>query len=83
MSFFGLMTVRAHEAVVEALTLQRDRSLIREQNEAETCGRLLVANRALRAERDAALAELAHWKQHGQLRDPATGRLIPKQKAIA
>lgn len=29
---------------------------------------------------DKAAAELAHWKKHGQLRDPATGRLIPKAK---
>lgn len=26
-------------------------------------------------------AELSHWKKHGQLRDPKTGRLIPKAKA--
>lgn len=32
---------------------------------------------------DAALdaAELAHWRQYGQLRDPKTGRLIPKREA--
>lgn len=30
--------------------------------------------------RDKAAFELAFWKKHGQLRDPATGRLIPKAK---
>lgn len=30
--------------------------------------------------RDKATFELAFWKKHGQLRDPATGRLIPKAK---
>ena len=25
-------------------------------------------------------AELAHWKANGQLRDPKTGRLIPREK---
>lgn len=28
-------------------------------------------------------AELDHWRAHGQLRDPKTGRLIPKAKAAA
>lgn len=28
-------------------------------------------------------AELDHWRKHGQLRDPATGRLIPKEAAAA
>lgn len=35
------------------------------------------------ADRDRLAAELAHWKQHGQLRDPKTGRLIPKAKTEA
>lgn len=49
----------------------------------------------LKAERDSLLEDkmamahdindlrkaLAHWKKHGQLRDPATGRLIPKAQA--
>lgn len=48
----------------------------------------------LKAERDSLLEDkmamahdindlrkaIAHWKKHGQLRDPATGRLIPKAK---
>lgn len=34
--------------------------------------------RQAEAAHDKAAAELAHWKKHGQLRDPATGRLIPK-----
>ena len=36
--------------------------------------------RQAEAAHDKAAAELAHWKKHGQLRDPATGRLIPKAK---
>lgn len=49
--------------------------------------RLLAELATLKAERDIldeacnkAAIELAHWKKHGQLRDPATGRLIPKAK---
>ena len=36
---------------------------------------------ALKVERDKTATEIAHWKKHGQLRDPATGRLIPKAQA--
>jgi hypothetical protein len=47
-------------------------------------GQLVEANKqrgrrdAYKLQLDSALTELDHWKQHGQLRDPATGRLIPK-----
>jgi hypothetical protein len=41
---------------------------------AETIGRLQRENARL-------LGELANWQKHGQLRDPATGRLIPRVKA--
>lgn len=30
---------------------------------------------------DELTAELAHWRKHGQLRDPKTGRLIPKAQS--
>ncbi|MEG8223856.1 hypothetical protein OSJ57_25140 [Sphingomonas sp. HH69] len=36
--------------------------------------------RQAEAAHDKVSSELAHWKKHGQLRDPATGRLIPKAK---
>ena len=36
---------------------------------------------AARAEAEANKAELARWRQYGQMRDPATGRLIPRVKA--
>lgn len=39
--------------------------------------------RAAEAAYEKAAAELAHWKKFGQLRDPATGRLIPKPKVEA
>jgi len=37
----------------------------------------------LQSRLDDALERLAHWERHGQLRDPATGRLIPKARATA
>lgn len=46
------------------------------KQERETAERFLERNVALQA-------ELHHWRAHGQLRDPKTGRLIPKAKAAA
>lgn len=83
MSFLGLMTVRAHEAVVKEKSDVIAR-LVEQKREykalAGTSRSLKIEMAALRDDRDALAAQLAHWKKHGQLRDPATGRLIPKPK---
>ena len=63
-----------HEAVVTTLKASiaiRDGKAV---VDAETIGRLQRENARL-------LGELANWQKHGQLRDPATGRLIPRVKA--
>ena len=38
---------------------------------------------AIRARLDVVGAELDHWRANGQLRDPKTGRLIPRAKTEA
>lgn len=64
MPFWKFMTVAEHERIMDQLRdLVGDRA---SQRDAET-------RRA-----NALAAELDHWKKYGQLRDPATGRLIPK-----
>lgn len=50
------------------------------KQERETAGRILQRNIAVQARLDVVGAELDHWRKHGQLRDPATGRLIPRAK---
>lgn len=57
-----------------------DAALNDAQRERETAGRLLGKNVALRSEIAELTAELAHWRANGQLRDPKTGRLIPRAK---
>ncbi|WP_394440140.1 hypothetical protein ACGGKE_03710 [Sphingobium naphthae] len=52
------------------LIAQREKQAARD---AETIGRLQRENTQL-------LAQLANWRANGQLRDPKTGRLIPKAK---
>lgn len=44
MPFFGLMTVRAHEAAVETLIADRAEALVAEQAERETVARLVGKN---------------------------------------
>jgi len=61
------------------------------QRERETTGRLIQRNRELQTQVLAARAEaeankvdaeeLEQWRKYGQMRDPATGRLIPRVKA--
>ncbi|GLT02934.1 hypothetical protein GCM10007897_43640 [Sphingobium jiangsuense] len=38
---------------------------------------------AIRRENKALHSKLRYWQAHGQLRDPATGRLVPKAQTAA
>ncbi|WCP14533.1 hypothetical protein sphantq_02979 [Sphingobium sp. AntQ-1] len=62
MSFFGLMTVKAHEAAMAVFISDRAKAMVDAQQERETAGRLLGKNVALRSEVAALTAELATLK---------------------
>ena len=72
-----LITKKKHVAVVKGL--QQDVRAL------EATAKLYQQQRNIaRAEAEANKAdaeELARWRQYGQMRDPATGRLIPRVKA--
>lgn len=63
------ITKRKHDAIVAHM---------------HKCARELTAERDAETKRANELAaELAHWKANAQMRDPKTGRLIPKEAAAA
>ncbi|MCB4863314.1 hypothetical protein K7W03_27465, partial [Sphingobium sp. PNB] len=75
---FGLITRKKHEA---ALALMAKANVDLEEKVAgqtAACRSLARRMNVALIERDRAAAELAVWRQYGQLRDPKTGRLIPK-----
>lgn len=74
---------KKHDAIVAAMQADID-ARAQAYDTATAVGRGRENNiKRLIVERDALAAELAHWRQHGQLRDPKTGRLIPKSKSMA
>lgn len=92
MSFFGLMTVKAHREQIGHYQELADAARVVIGDRDITIGRLqrekakllnditmATASRdAVRERLNVVGAELDHWRKHGQLRDPKTGRLIPR-----
>lgn len=81
---FGLMSVKKHKAVVAELRRQIGVITDNKRRMAESMD---GEARHLRRQLDklqgkvaAQEAELANWRANGQLRDPKTGRLIPRAK---
>ena len=71
---FGLISKKKHEAEVAALKAEAD-----EYRAAYFSN--IDRFTALTLEHDALEAELANWRAYGQMRDPKTGRLIPRKVA--
>jgi len=68
---FGLMTVKRHREVVAAIEGVSDLRLELYRGACKQAGASWAEVRELEA-------ELTHWRQHDQLGDPRTGRLIPR-----
>ncbi|OAH41857.1 hypothetical protein AX777_21330 [Sphingobium yanoikuyae] len=81
---FGLMSVKKHKAVVAEFRRQIGVQTDNKRRMAESMdGEARHLRRQLDKMQDrvaAQEAELAHWRANGQLRDPKTGRLIPRAK---
>jgi len=81
------MSVKKHKAVVAELRRQIGVLTDNKRRMAESMdGEARHLRRQLDKMQDrvaAQEAELAHWRANGQLRDPKTGRLIPRAKVEA
>ena len=85
------ITKKKHEAEIREWDLRCVQLMREAETERETTGRLIQRNRELQTRLLAARAEaeankvdaeeLERWRRYGQMRDPATGRLIPRVKA--
>ena len=85
--FFGLMSVKKHKAVVAELRRQMGVLTDNKRRMAESMdGEARHLRRQMDKLHDKVAAqetELASWRANGQLRDPKTGRLIPRAKTEA
>jgi len=84
---------KKHEAEIREWDLRCVQLMREAETERYTTGRLIQRNRELQTQLLAARAEaeankvdaeeLAAWRKYGQMRDPATGRLVPRVKEAA